>query len=540
VRNSHMLVRLRQGWELESSSNVRRTKQRGHSRVSAFALGASVMLCMLAAACASGSTVASFTRSAAPFPSPLTSAAIQLSSDVFTNASSQHATEVEPSAFAFGSVIVAAFQSGRFFEAGSSDIAFATSHDGGISWEHGVLPGTTNVVGSGNPFDSISDPSVAYDSLHGEWLIAALPVVFSGLPAPAAVVSRSSDGFEWSTPVSVATGQLATDKDWITCDDWPGSPYYGHCYLEWDSLEQSGKIFMSTSLDGGATWSAPLATANGASGIGGEPVVQPDGDVVVPIDDFTESNILSFVSNNGGTTWGAASLVSPIFDHFEAGYLRSSPLLSATVDAAGKVYVIWQDCRFRVNCRENDIVLSTSTDGMMWSQPVRVPIDPLTSTADHFIPGIGIAPLTAGSSARLGVTYYFYPQSGCAGATCHLEVGYISSPDGGTTWSNPVFLAGPMSVQWLPQTTIGVMVGDYTATVFSGNQPLGIFAVARSPSGDFNEAMFASKLGAISQMAGIRRSFGERPIPGAHSDHGPRKPLPPESLQILADPFEEK
>jgi hypothetical protein len=517
---------------------MRRTKRR-YTRGSAAALGASLILCMLQA-CTSGSTVASLSRSAGPFPSPLTSAAIQLSSDVFTNASSQHATEVEPSAFAFGSFIVAAFQSGRFFEAGSSDIAFATSHNGGVSWVGGVLPGTTNVVDAGNPFDSISDPVVAYDALHGEWLIAALPVLFSGLPAPAAVVSRSSDGFRWSNPVSVAPGQLATDKDWITCDDWPGSPYYGHCYVEWDSLAQNGEIFMSTSVDGGATWSAPLTTANAASGIGGEPVVQPDGNVVVPIDDLTESNILSFGSNNGGTTWGPAIVVSPIIDHFEAGYLRSSPLLSAAVDAAGKVYVIWQDCRFRISCRGNDIVLSTSTDGMTWSQPARVPIDSLTSTADHFIPGISVAPLTAGSSAHLGITYYFYPQSACASATCYLEVGYISSPDGGSTWSNPVFLAGPMSVQWLPQTSIGVMVGDYTATVFSENQPLGIFAVARSPSRDLDEAMFASKLGAISAVAGIRRSFGERPVPGAHSDHGPRKPLPPESLRILADPFEER
>jgi hypothetical protein len=540
VPNSHTLVRMRLGWELESSSNIRRAKQRSQTSGLAAALGASIILCLLAGACSTASTVGSVSRTASSFPSPLTSAVIQLSSDVFTNASSQHATEVEPSAISFGSLIVAAFQSGRFFTAGSSDIAFATSHDAGASWVDGVLPGTTNIVGSGNPFNSISDPAVAYDALHAEWLIAALPVIFSGLPAPAAVVSRSSDGFTWSAPVSVAPAQLATDKDWITCDDWPGSPYYGHCYLEWDSLAQGGEIFMSTSVDGGATWSAPLATANAASGIGGEPVVQPDGNVVVPIDDFTESNILSFVSSNGGTTWGPATVVSSIIDHFEAGYLRSSPLLSATVDAAGKVYVIWQDCRFRIGCRENDIILTTSTDGMTWSQPARVPIDPLTSSIDHFIPGIGVAPLTAGSSARLGITYYFYPQSACADATCYLEVGFISSADGGSTWSNPVFLAGPMSVQWLPQTSAGVMVGDYTATVFSGSQPLGIFAVARSRSGDFDEAMFASKLGVISQVAGIRRSFGERPIPGAHPDHGPRKPLPPESLRILADPFEEK
>ena len=52
---------------------------------------------------------------------------LQLSSDTFTNPDSQHATEVEPDTFAFGSTIVSAFQVGRFFNGGASDIGFATS-----------------------------------------------------------------------------------------------------------------------------------------------------------------------------------------------------------------------------------------------------------------------------------------------------------------------------------------------------------------------------------------------------------------------------
>lgn len=39
----------------------------------------------------------------------------RISTDPFSNVSSQHATEVEPSLFASGLTIVSAFQSGRFF-----------------------------------------------------------------------------------------------------------------------------------------------------------------------------------------------------------------------------------------------------------------------------------------------------------------------------------------------------------------------------------------------------------------------------------------
>ena len=41
---------------------------------------------------------------------------------------------------------------------------------------------------------------------------------------------------------------------------------------------------MSTSKDGGLTWSAAVNTAGMAQGVGGQPLVQKSGTVVVPID----------------------------------------------------------------------------------------------------------------------------------------------------------------------------------------------------------------------------------------------------------------
>jgi hypothetical protein len=61
----------------------------------------------------------------------------RISSDPFGNLASQHATEVEPSASAFGSTIVAAVQAGRFFNGAASGIAFATSTDAGATWTQG-------------------------------------------------------------------------------------------------------------------------------------------------------------------------------------------------------------------------------------------------------------------------------------------------------------------------------------------------------------------------------------------------------------------
>src|SRR6266536_1285437 len=67
----------------------------------------------------------------------------QVSTDPFTDVQAQHRTEVEPDTFSFGNTIVSAFQIGRVFGGGASDVGFATSNDGGATWVHGSLPGIT-------------------------------------------------------------------------------------------------------------------------------------------------------------------------------------------------------------------------------------------------------------------------------------------------------------------------------------------------------------------------------------------------------------
>lgn len=490
-------------------------------------------LVLLLAACSSGggsgTPPVKTTPSPAPgqFPPPSLTAVEQISSDPFTNGSSQHATEVEPSAIANGSTIVAAFQTGRFFTHGASDIGFATSYDGGATWQHGTLPGATQFSLPAGPYDTISDASVAYDARHGVWLIAALPVFLNGSASPAFVISRSADGVTWSAPVAgTPANETDADKEWITCDNHSGSPYFGRCYVEWDRFNGSGSINMSTSTDGGQTWSAPAQPAATASGgIGGQPVVQPNGTVIVPIDDAFAQHVLSFMSTDGGATWTPPVTAATIADHQENGSLRSLPLISASVDAAGTVYVVWQDCRFRTNCAENDLVMMTSQNGSTWTSPARIPIDAVTSTADHFLPGVGIDPTTAGAAAHIGITFYEYANSACSASTCALSAAFISSQDGGTAWSTPRLLAGPMSLTWLAQTTDGAMVGDYMATVFSNGLPAGFAAIAEpQTNGIYDEAMYVSRRGAITAASALgRRSAGERPVPGFHADHPPRR-----------------
>lgn len=448
----------------------------------------------------------------------------QLSADTFTNATSQHRTEVEPDTFAYGTTEVSVFQVGRFYDGGASDIGWATSTDGGATWHNGFLPGITRIQDPNAKYDRASDPSIAYDAKHGRWLASTLPLInlSSGAIGQVPVISGSADGLHWSNPVKVApdNGDFM-DKEWIACDNGASSKYLGRCYVEYDDA-YTGEILMSTSKDGGLTWSTPFHT--GAGGLGGQPLAQPNGVAIVPY--FDGGSIAAFSSKDGGASWRSNVQVAPVSEHGVAGSLRTSPLPSAEIDGNGTVYVVWQDCSFRSGCSSNDIVMSTSNDGVHWSSVARVPIDKTSSTVDHFIPGIAVDPATKGSGAHLGLTYYYYPNANCATAACLLYVGYVGSKNGGATWSAPVRLTHAMSLAWLAVTNQGYMVGDYISTSFVGGVAHAAFAVAAKPvAGAFRESMATTAAGLPAFGLGEYSSAGERPIRGAHSDR-PRRIRP--------------
>jgi hypothetical protein len=303
----------------------------------------------------------------------------RLSEDTLTNSTSQHATEVEPDTFAFGSTIVSAFQVGRITTGAAADIGFATSRDGGATWTSGLLPGITIFQG-GTTFNAAGDPVVAYDAAHSQWIISCLGVQEDASGNPVAeqlLVSRSADGVTWGSPIAVNPVGVY-DKDWIVCDDTSSSPFYGHCYVQW--RDRKGLMTTSVSTDGGLTWQAPLHTADMVNGFGGQPLVQPNGTVISPMVKLLVTDMLSFTSTDGGASWSASTEISPITDHTVAGNLRSGQVPSAEIDAQGTVYVVWADCRFRTNCSSNDLVMSTSGDGVTWTSPARIPIDPVSST----------------------------------------------------------------------------------------------------------------------------------------------------------------
>ena len=405
----------------------------------------------------------------------------RISTDPLRSAGSQHATEVEPDTFAHGSTIVSTFQVGRFVDGAAATVGFATSRNAGRTWTHGLLPALTFVSSPPGPAARSTDPSVTFDAAHRVWLIVTLDFFQT---ATSIEVSRSSDGLHWSAPVTVTIrpGSVTLDKEWIAC-----AASGGACYVSYSDIPAL-RLATQTSRDGGLTWSAPTGSADGAGrrGIegayapGAQPLVQPSGTVVIP---FYEGPELDAVrSTDGGTTFSTETPIATA-PYADVRGLRSTPMPSAEIDSAGTVYLVWSTCRFRTTCDRDDLALSHSFDGVAWSTPTRIP---LAFGRDYVIPGLAVDPHRVG---RLGLVYY------AVTPFLTLNVGYVSSKNGGRTWSRPVRLnAKPMPFASIARAG-GRMVGDYTSASFVGTSVVPVFALASAPrAGLYREAMFATRL----------------------------------------------
>lgn len=213
--------------------------------------------------------------------------------------------------------------------------------------------------------------------------------------------------------------------------------------------------------------------------------MQPDGTVVIGfIDGCHKFKRRTFISRDGGSTFFGPFEIAARDGRYPGGFLRTLGGLSLDVDADGTIYAAWPDCYFRPPRIEghrcgthNDIALSTSQDGHHWTDIVRVPIDPVTSSVDHFLPAIAIDPQTSGSSAHIGIVYYFYPEQVCGPRTCQPSVGFVSSTDGGATWAVQQ-LAGPFKNTWFPLTSGGYMVGEYIGISFVDGSVVTVFPMA--------------------------------------------------------------
>jgi hypothetical protein len=409
----------------------------------------------------------------------------RLSVDPYKNSDSQHESAVEPDSFSFGSTVVTAFQVGRRENGAAANIGTAVSTNAGRTWTRAYLPGTTVNTTPPGPEVGASDPSVTYDAVHGFWLVSTLTIERSSSHV---YVARSTDGRSWSGPIDAAIGPIL-DKEWIACDNGATSPFKGRCYLEYTDDDKNITV-SQFSNDGGATWS-PAVRAGGLL-VGTQPVIRPDGTLVVVAGDYRgegalAGSMIALRSSDGGSTF--TRFVVSDLQAADNDPMRAISLPSVDVDSNGTVYAVWHDCRFRPSCTQNDMVLSTSTDGTTWTAPVRVPLAAVGSGMSFFIPGVAADPAQPG---HLSLVYAYFHAGSKA-----LGIGVAQTRDG-KAWAVRRLDPLAMPTTWLPRAEGGRMVGDYFSVSYAGGRIVPVFALARAPlDGRLRQGIFAASLAAL-------------------------------------------
>lgn len=134
--------------------------------------------------------------------------------------------------------------------------------------------------------------------------------------------------------------------------------------------------------------------------LGATPLVLPDGTLEVAFayidvmsDNAEPTKMVVTSSRDGGLTWTAPVLVANISDiwgWFPPERYRNASLPAFACDpVTGQLYLTWSDKA----TGDADILLSTSKDaGKTWSAPIRVNDDPLRNGANQFQPALAVAP----------------------------------------------------------------------------------------------------------------------------------------------------
>jgi hypothetical protein len=307
-----------------------------------------------------------------------------------------------------------------------------------------------------------SDPSAAYDAVHRVWLITTLGIT----DGPTSIdVSRSSDATRWSAPLHALQSPIESyDKEWIVCDNWTSSPRRGTCYIAYTDIRLE-RIAVVASSDGGVTWSSPAYAPRGDV-VGAQPEALPDGTLVVV---WLDGNTLRAArSRDGGASLDAPVVVGQVNFAGVRG-LRAPPLPSLDVDRHGRLLLAWPDCRFRTGCSGDDIVLSTSVDGLTWTGAARI----TRGAGSYIVPGIAADQ----ASDRLAVVALVV-SAGRLGAALAV------SRDGGAHWGAPRRLdAQPMSLSWAARAGESAFLGDYLSASWVGGRAFGFVPLALPPRG---------------------------------------------------------
>jgi hypothetical protein len=375
----------------------------------------------------------------------------------------------------------------------------AVSQDGGRSWRRRTLPGGSACAGGEAQFKYLADPWMAFGPRQAV-SVATLP--FTDANPGAVVVNRSTNGGRTFRGARFVDRDLTPmdfdDKETIAAD--PGHP--GRAYVTWVKQQRtpppvavplSSTTYVSRTLDGGRTWSAPRAlatTRNGAAFAGGVVAVRRNGDVLLAYPQIVPDNAGDCLSDeecaglvtvhvvrstNAGRTWSAPVVAArfrrgPVRDPEGEDFKASADNFSLTVDPRGGAYLAAHD---ESDSPNSHIIVSRSRDGgKSWHS---------LTNADTGSPARGFKgqPIVAAGRHSLGILYFDFRDDTQSGdGKAEYSWWFVHSDNGGRRWREQR-LSKPSDLHSAANTDVGNFIGDYFGLQAAGSDFVATVTLAR-------------------------------------------------------------
>jgi hypothetical protein len=260
------------------------------------------------------------------------------------------------------------------------------------------------------------------------------------------------------------TSEISEDKPWLAVDNSDASSS-GNVYVSWTRFTQApagnrNSILFSRSLDHGQTWSAPLQVSSpqhDGAVQGSQVAVGPKGEVYVVYELFYQGNVRQqFLAKSvdGGATFSAPVPVTPPFNevNFASTYRKNSYPALAVSPLNGHVYVVYADEPGPASGSEVEFIVSRD-GGLTFSAPHPVNKPP---QGEQFMPA-----LTVDGAGVIHVSWF--DTRNCPQGTSSYDVyATSSSNDGGEFAPNTRVTAASIDAG------NASFIGDYGGIAASG------------------------------------------------------------------------
>jgi hypothetical protein len=379
-----------------------------------------------------------------------------------------HTTQSEVSTAAFGRNIVVTYNDSAGIHVSPNPSGpglvvdrvqlsgFAVSNDSGQTWKSGFMP---PAAGASSTF---GDPSVGVDR-HGVFYFAGLGADAQGRST--IQVNKSGDGGNTWSPAVIVQQDNGSDKEWLAVGPDPQDKNRDNVYVSWTSFQAKAcELRFGRSTDGGLTWTAKTILV---------PAADPDP--------THPQNCLQFSNVVTDSVTGVLYVPFLRFSNADQDFIQV--LIS---DDAGDTFHF---ATFNIPGAPSPTVLPVTQPGALTEcgatrtgNTFTVNVRLTVHTAANTGPGITglprfvnasrmiLQPAFAARNGRLYMAWSNSTSSAFGDPAAKSNVLFMSSADGGSTWTAPV-LVNPLlasdSQHVLPSLAIDEDPNDVHVTYYT-------------------------------------------------------------------------